>query len=269
KNTDIRIVYPKAELLKAKSEKPDRLLYHKLDTHWNYAGGYIGAVSLAKELGKNMPLINDVVLEPFYNSTGDLTNMLNISIKDGCLDYNILNTGSLETENKKYDFNTEFIYHTPGADQRTLFVIRDSFSTALAPFLATQFEDSIFVHFDSFDKQQIFDYKADIFVYETVERNIQDLEQFRISFISYSVEDTDNGMKNIIINPGISNMGSIYISISKKCSKSKDYEQVQNIKHFEENVKLQVPADESGEVCVNVYRDKSKKDFLEQVTIKY
>ena len=55
-NTDIRIVYPKAELLQAKSEEPDRLLYHKLDTHWNYAGAYIGAISLAKELGLNMPL---------------------------------------------------------------------------------------------------------------------------------------------------------------------------------------------------------------------
>ena len=62
-------------------------------------------------------------------------------------------------------------------------------------------------------------------------------------------------MKNII-NPKISNMGSVYISISKKCSKSEDCEQIQNIKFFEETVKLQVPADESGEVCVNVYIDK-------------
>lgn len=99
-NTDIRIVYPKAELLQAKSEEPDRLLYHKLDTHWNYAGAYIGAISLAKELGLNMPLINDINLEPFYNSTGDLTGMLNISIKNGDLDYNISGISNLKQKLK-------------------------------------------------------------------------------------------------------------------------------------------------------------------------
>lgn len=186
-NTDIRVVYPKDELLKSKAERPDRFLYHKLDTHWNYAGGYIGAVSLAKELGKNMPLIDFVDIEPFYSSTGDLANMLNISIRDGNLDYNVSNIGSLETENKKYDFDTEFIYHTPGADTRTLFVRRDSFSTALAPFIATQFENSVLIRSNSFNIQQIFDYKSDIFVYETVERYIGGLEKFRISFISSSI----------------------------------------------------------------------------------
>lgn len=180
-NTDIRVVYPKDELLKAKSEKPDQLLYHKLDTHWNSAGAYIGAVSLAKELGKDMPLIDEVDLEPFYNSTGDLTNMLGgISIKNGDLDYNVTDASSLKTENKKYDFNTEYIYYTPGADQRTLFVSRDSFSTALAPFIAKQFENSVFIHRKFFNIQQIFDYKSDIFVYETVERFIGDLEYFCI-----------------------------------------------------------------------------------------
>lgn len=273
-NTDIRVVYPKEELLQAKSENPGRLLYHKLDTHWNSAGGYIGAVSLAKELGKDMPLIEEVDAEPFYNSTGDLTNMLDISIKDGDSDYNISGTGSLKTENIKYDFNTEYIYHTSGADPRTLFVRRDSFSTALAPFIATQFEDSILIRSNSFVQQQIFDYKSDIFVYETVERFIGGLEQFRISFISSSIEDKDNGMKNIIINPAINNtvinnIGNIYISISKKCSTSGNYEQVNNLKLLEKNIKLQMPADETGEVCINVYRDKLKKDVLEQVIIKY
>ena len=42
-NTDIRIVYPKQELLKVKEENPDILLYRKLDTHWNNVGGYIGS----------------------------------------------------------------------------------------------------------------------------------------------------------------------------------------------------------------------------------
>lgn len=56
-NTDIRVVYPKEELLEMRRKNPNIVLYHKLDTHWNFAGGYIGANSLAKELGIGMPLL--------------------------------------------------------------------------------------------------------------------------------------------------------------------------------------------------------------------
>ncbi len=35
-----------------------------------------------------------------------------------------------------------------------------------------QFEDSVLIRSISFNEQQIFDYKADIFVYETVKRFI-------------------------------------------------------------------------------------------------
>ena len=47
-----------------------------------------------------MPLINDINLESFYNSTGDLTGMLNISIKNGDLDYNISGISNLKQKLK-------------------------------------------------------------------------------------------------------------------------------------------------------------------------
>ena len=34
-------------------------------------------------------------------------------------------------------------------------------------------------------------------------------------------------------------------------------------------MKLQVPEDETGEIYIDVYRDKFQKDLLEQVTIQY
>ncbi len=179
--TSIRVVYPKEELLASKSEFPDILLYHKLDTHWNNAGAYVGASSLARELGIEMPELNEVRLDKLIGSSGDLTNMLNIAIENGNIDYSISEINNLTTECEIYDFQTEFVYHTSGADQRKLFVKRDSFSTALAPSLATQFENSKFVHNYSFDQQQIFDYGTNVFVLELVERNIKELEKFRIS----------------------------------------------------------------------------------------
>lgn len=181
-NTDIRVVYPKEELLAARRENPDTVLYHKLDTHWNFAGGYIGADSLARELDIVMPSLREVTIEQQLASSGDLTNMLNISIENGDIDYNITNISSLNTESEKWDFLTEFIYHTPGADQRRLFVCRDSYATSLAPALATQFEESFWVHNNIFNQQQVLDYHANIFVYETVERYEEGLLNFRIIY---------------------------------------------------------------------------------------
>lgn len=190
-NTDLRVIYPKQELLVAKEENPDVFLYHKLDTHWNYAGGYIGAKSLAEELGIEMKPLDDLLLEPVVSSDGDLTNMLNIHIKDGDIDYNVSGISALDTVNDEWDFSGEFVYRTEGADPRKLFVRRDSFSSAMAPSLATQFENSLWVHEDSFEQQQIVDYDADIFVLEVVERYEKNLEDFMLSFIPSSESDED------------------------------------------------------------------------------
>lgn len=179
-NTDLRVIYPKQELLAAREDNPDVFLYHKLDTHWNYAGGYVGAKCLAEELGIEMKPLGGLLLEPVGSSDGDLTNMLNIHIKDGDIDYQVSGISALNTVNDEWDFWGEFVYHTDGADPRKLFVRRDSYSSAMAPSLATQFENSLWVHEDSFDGQKVFDWGADIFVLEVVERYEKNLVDFRL-----------------------------------------------------------------------------------------
>ena len=179
-NTDIEVVYPKEELLEARKEHEDIEWYHKLDTHWNSAGAYIGAENLAKALNIEMPVFEELTLEKQTWDTGDLAQMLNITIKNGDTNYTLSNISDRETECEKWDFYTEFIYHTADADPRKLFVCRDSFSDALAPILATQFENSMFVHRKGFSQEQIFAYDTDIFVYECVERYIKKLEKFCI-----------------------------------------------------------------------------------------
>lgn len=180
RNTDIRIVYPKNEMVQIKEEYTDINLYYKLDTHWNSVGAYVGASSLARELGVELPSFDKVTLKSKNLSTGDLTNMLNITIPNGDIEYEVSWAGAIETEEKKWDFSKEFVYHTPCSNQLTLVVRRDSFSTALAPIMATQYEDSIWIHMWEFQPHQIFDYDADIFVYETAERYIQSLLEFRL-----------------------------------------------------------------------------------------
>ena len=75
KNTDIRIVYPKEEMLKYKKEYS---LYWHYDTHWNAAGGYIGAKALLKELGDELPEVEDITFTPDTFSGYDLARMMNL-----------------------------------------------------------------------------------------------------------------------------------------------------------------------------------------------
>ncbi len=268
-NTDIRVVYPKQDLLNAKEQTPDILFYHKLDTHWNCAGSYIGARSLAKELGLEMPMLNELSLEPVVSSTGDLSNMLNIEIKNGNIDYVVSGISTLNTVNEKWDISREFIYHTSGADSRRLFVRMDSFSIALAPYLATQFENCMWGHIGSFNQQQIFDYGADIFVVETAERYISKLDNFRISLISSSVENDDNGTKKISIMPAVAGVDLKFVSIYKKTDGTEELEPIQTLDFFNEPVVLNVPDSEMGEIYIYIFTDESGEEILEEARIEY
>lgn len=268
-NTDIRVLYTKQELLQAKEDYPDMLLYQKLDTHWNNLGAYISAGSLAKELGVNLPSVDEISLKPVTSSIGDLTEMLNIEIKNGNLDYDISGISDLTTVTEKFDFYTEYIFHTKGADSRRLFVRRDSYSTALAPSFAPMFEESMWVHASSFDQQQIFDYQADIFLLEVVERYIGKLEDFRISFVKSSVESNDEGVKTITIAPSIKGADLQYVSISKKVKGIKNKEKIQVLEPFRESMMWEAPADETGKIEIRIFEDKEGEKLIEKVTVKY
>ena len=102
-----------------------------------------------------------------------------------------------------------------------------------------------------------------------MERFLANLEQFRISLISCSEENPDNGIKDIIKNPAIKNIGKIYISISKKRSDYNNYKKLQDIKLLEKPVKLQVPNSEKREINVNIYNDRLKRKIIERTIIKY
>ena len=180
-NTDIRVIYPKTELLEQKEAYPDILLYDKLDTHWNYAGSYIGTKNLAAELGIEMPDLNVLQLDEVISSTGDLTNMLNMEIKNGNIDYDISGEGIYFREDVEMEDINEFISENESADERKIFISRDSFSTAMAPFLSELFAESKFVKRSAFEESQIYEFGADIFVYEVVERSIGGLVGFKLS----------------------------------------------------------------------------------------
>lgn len=180
-HTDVTVVYPKAELLAYKEEHPNTQLYLKLDSHWNNLGAYIGARSLAKALGLEMPAPEEIGLKELRKNTGDLATVMNAAVTDVDIEYELSGISSLLTEKIKDDEESELVFSTKGADPRKVFVARDSYSIALAPILASQFEETVFVHHTLYSQDKIIAADADVYVLEIVERNEAQLPMYAVS----------------------------------------------------------------------------------------
>lgn len=181
-NSDIPVVWCGDALEKAREENPEIYFYYRLDTHWNHAGAYIGAKALLEELDIELPPLSECTLSANTLSNYDLAKFLYLheELADTEVDYSLSGwpTGNLSIE--KEDFYTEYIYHNSGADPRRLFVSRDSFAANMAHYLAAQFNESYMSYHSYFSKELLEQQQPDIFVYETVERYLDMLLDFRI-----------------------------------------------------------------------------------------
>lgn len=177
--SDLNLVYPLKEMLEAKSKGA---VYYRLDTHWNNYGAFIGYSNLMEEIKKDYPTLNILELKDFEVKTrpekgGDLLNMLNVPLPKLKLKEN-----SILTLHKKVPYNYKYIKNEARKGVRTknnkplnqlrIFVLRDSFTTAMEPFVSETFAEANFVWTHNFNSQynEILKYKPDIVIHEMVER---------------------------------------------------------------------------------------------------
>lgn len=182
-NTNLRVVYPYDELMAAKQDT-DYNIYYKTDTHWNYIGGYIGASALLTELGIEMPSISDdqIQIAVGDETAGDLAGMLNLTNQLKFADHQYMVSG-YDNHNMKIieeDFINVYSYSAENADPRKIYIMRDSFSSNMAQYIGSQFNESYLRHRSSYSYDDYVNQNPDILVYETVERYIGTLETFSI-----------------------------------------------------------------------------------------
>lgn len=181
-NTDVKIVYDYQDMITAKSElankdenPKDILLYHKADTHWNNAGAYVGAAALAKCLGVEMPALSSkqVHINAIRNESADLAAMLHMSSDfiDNESDYEITGYGDNNVRNVQNVFNEVIEYRSDAKDDRCIYICRDSYATAMGPYIGSQFARVYMRHHDTYSVQDLADVSPDVFVYEVVERS--------------------------------------------------------------------------------------------------
>lgn len=182
-NTDLRVVYPYAELMEAKSKVKENIWY-KTDTHWNYIGGYVGASALMTELGIEMPKVysDDITISMGAETSGDLARMLNLSKQLNFADreYTIEQYSLYDVESVETDFEGMWSYHATDADSRSIYIVRDSFAAQMVPYIGSQFKESYFQHRHSYSYADLAACNPDIVVYETVERYANGLGAFSV-----------------------------------------------------------------------------------------
>ncbi len=183
-HTDLRVVYPYEELMQAKELVSDPI-YYRTDSHWNQIGAYVGTAALLKELGIDMPSLADegITIEASGKAAGDLAKMLYLSRPMKNVDNNYAVTGFDDhgVTTDSYDFYGMIsCFTTDAADERSLYMIRDSFGSAMVSFLASQFDTTNMRHLTSYTNDDLWQCDPDIVVLELVERNADTLMQFAL-----------------------------------------------------------------------------------------
>ncbi len=178
---ELTVIHPKEQLLSAIKSDPERVYYYKTDTHWNQLGSYIGSSELLKALDISLPEISKIQISVGASFSGDLATMMGLNkyLNYDC-QYNVNGYTDKKVSEPSEDELKCVTFLTEGSDERSLFVIRDSFGTAMYPYLSSQFNNCRFIHIDDYSPGMISKYNPDVVVLEVVERYTYKLKSFTV-----------------------------------------------------------------------------------------
>lgn len=188
-NTDITVVCPYEELMAAKASDPDRILYHKTDTHWNDLGAYIGVQELFKAAGAEWDGSNVTVTEA-HDLPGDMANMMNLAdvIETG-KEYKLSGFQHEDTvKTQEEAFFGHWAYSSPSALNGSILVNRDSFCSAMAQYIKEAYRTSDMVHRQGFSNELVEEEKPDVYVFEVVERGMDILTSYSYNNLSFETD---------------------------------------------------------------------------------
>jgi len=172
RNVNIAVIYPKESLLE---EKNDKQVYYKLDTHWNMYGGYI-AYQDFMNLYNPVANIEINTIDEYEKKGGDLAGMIQMNeLTD--IDYEIQlkrNANFQVVLNEPATISTPAKYRTISDvdNDDKLMMYRDSFATALLPYLSKSFSEGYYLWSYVIDEQEIRKEKPNVLVFEIVERSV-------------------------------------------------------------------------------------------------
>lgn len=174
---DVSIIYPKTELLESKNVVEE---FYKLDTHWNLAGGFIGAQSLMQSVCGNDVKLNEVSIILAGEYVGDLAKMAGLAdfVQKDTVWYVDAPFRQVEVQQDFYEEHGNLSYQkysSNAPNNMHLYMIGDSFASAMGESLRYQVSELTMIHRDDYHKGLVEEAMPDVVVYEVVERHIDSL----------------------------------------------------------------------------------------------
>lgn len=153
------------------SEKKQKQLYHKTDSHWNDYGAFLGYTETLDAIKKDIDItpiqLSEYTLEK-KPIDGDITAMINENIQENSIVLQKIKPSKIDTISPAYTFQ----HYKNNAKNLKLLMHSDSFSNAWIPFFNESFGETIYVRTYSLDKELIESLQPDIIIFEIVERNL-------------------------------------------------------------------------------------------------
>lgn len=153
-------------------EGQSKVMYHKLDSHWNNEGAALAMEAILDAIGREHTSYDQVPYESRKDFEGDLYGML----------YPL---GTQKDQNIYYQKEFGFSYgegfrstedmrvrtENPAKHGKAV-VFRDSFGNSLLPFLAEEFESALFCRDTPYPVEEVEKEGADVLIFELVERHL-------------------------------------------------------------------------------------------------
>ncbi len=207
-HSDIKIVYPLDALTIARQYGQT---YYRLDSHWTDFGAYVAASKLIETLGGKIDDFgaDNVFESPFAFVDADcIPNSRDESFNTADKICGILGSTDKSIDNgsifRKYEvqiYGKKVVdgYAIEPKDQRRLVMIDDSMGYGMIRPIFPYFRDTTFLQFNSIlDADPKYLKNADIFVVETVERNIIELMPRLVELMNKNIDETpDTPAQNI------------------------------------------------------------------------
>lgn len=188
---DMPIFY---DLDNLKKKTQEYQIYSKYDTHWNFIGGYYGARTIGKAIGKRLPELKDEnivkwskkILPVAPQQCGDsydlsamisLPHVLDIHRdKKYMVKYKPDIKAKYKTLTSYSDLDT-MEYTSNAEDDRHLVMIGDSFANLDMPYLAKEFQKCSGICYLHYENNYITSRDPDIVVFQFVERRAGRFDQ--------------------------------------------------------------------------------------------
>ena len=170
KNTDLNFVYTKKNIIDAINKYPNYDFYYKVDTHWNYLGGYIAAKDLLKSMDILIPEFSEISISSVPGRVGDLSNMTGIPEYFISDELYTVDGYIQELPSQNPDIASVITYKNAQGNGKSVLVVRDSFSEGLYPYLNSTFSEVNYIHMTEYYPSVIEACDPDIVIVEVVER---------------------------------------------------------------------------------------------------